>query len=42
MRKEIYKTEEIKISKESLEKAFEIRGLNFHQEDDYKIIISHK
>ena len=29
-------------SKESLEKAFEIRGLNFHQEDDYKIIISHK
>ena len=29
-------------SKESLEKAFEIRGLNYHQEDDYKIIISHK
>ena len=29
-------------AKESLEKVFEIRGLNYHQEDDYKIIISHK
>ena len=27
---------------ESLEIAFELRGLNYHQEDDYKIIISHK
>ena len=29
-------------SKESLEQTFEIGGLNYHQEDDYKIIISHK